>query len=472
MPARRRLAYLIYSGSILLPLLGILVAVAATMRISSAGSTDARAESGFSATLDVAPATFGQNRFLLTLHGTRFAPSGPLTIDLRPVMLTMPMNAETFTAYPVGNGRYQAVGLLAMPGSWHVDVAVAGRVVPGGARHFGFPLIVGAQQKPLPPLLPTLAGSSAPKYKAAALPAPAAVSWAGLPYRGIVTFLAGSQIYVPGHATLLQDGVLGTGINHSISRVPGRDEAWVTDYGDDRVAVIDLKHGTLLKTIPVGLGPVHVAFDARGTRAWVTDYTSSEVSVIDVATRKVIKTVQVGLFPHGLALSPDGRQVWVACANAGTITVLDSRTSAIIDQAPAGIGPHAVAFSPDGRTVYMTDFRSSSLVILDAATRSIVGTVPIGTGSAMDAVSPDGRFVYVTGQAGGVVSVVDTRSQRVVAPIPVGQAPHGLSLTPDGRYLYVAVNNANWVAVIDTATRKVARLVPVPGAADELILVR
>ena len=468
----RRLSYLIYSVSILLPLMGILIAVAATMRISSGGSTDAKAESGFSVALDVAPATFGPNRFLLTLHGTRLASSGPLTINLRPVMLTMPMNAQTFTAYPVGHDRYQAVGLLPMPGSWHVDVAVAGRSVASGARHFGFPLTVGAQQKPLPALLPTLAGSGAPKYTTPTLPAPNAVSWAGLPYKGIVTFLAGSQVYVPRRAALLQDGVLGTGINHSISKVPGRDEAWVTDYGDDRVAVIDTKHGTLLQTIPVGLGPVHVAFDAHGTRAWITDYTSSEVSVIDVATRKVIKTVQVGLFPHGLALSPDGRQVWVACANAGTITVLDAKTSAVIDQVPAGIGPHAVAFAPDGQTVYMTDFRAGSLVILDVATRSIVGSVPIGTGSAMDTVSPDGHLVYVTGQAGGVVSVVDARGRRVVARIPVGQAPHGLALTPDGRYLYVAVNNANWVAVIDTASRKVIRLVPTPGAADELILSR
>lgn len=472
MPARRRLSYLAYSVSILLPLAGILVAVEATMHLSHGGSTDAKAEVGFSAALDVAPATFGQNRFLLTLGGTQPVSPGPLTIALRPVMLTMPMNAETFVAYPVGNGRYQAVGLLAMPGSWRVDVTVAGQAVPDGGRRFGFPLTVGTQQKPLPPLLPTLAGSGAPKYTAPTLPAPATVSWVSLPYRGIVTFLAGSQVYVPGHTALLQDGVRGTGINHSISRVPGRDEAWVTDYGDDRVAVIDLKHGTLLKTIPVGLGPVHVAFDARGTRAWVTDYTSSEVSVIDVATRSVIKTVQVGLFPHGLALSPDGRQVWVACANAGTITVLDARTNAVIDQVPAGIGPHAVAFSPDGRTVYMTDFRAGNLVILDAATRSIVGTVPIGTGSAMDTVSPDGRTVYITGQAGSVVSVVDTRSRRVVATIPVGQAPHGLALTPDGRFLYVAVNNANWVAVIDTAIRKVIRLVPMPGAADELILAR
>jgi YVTN family beta-propeller protein len=419
--------------------------------------------------LAVAPATFGGNRFLISVRDTRGRSLDGLTVQLRPTMPLMAMTTQTLVAQPVGAGRYQAAGLLAMPGSWQVDATVRGRGVPSGA-HVRFTLQVGATQRPMPPLLPILGGQRAASTTPVGTVGQAPASWAGLPYRALVTFLATSDVYLPARTTLLRAGLPGTGINHSLARVPGRDEVWVTDYGDNRVAVIDVGQQKLVATIPVGLGPVHVVFDRAGTRAWVTDFLSNEVTVIDVARRKVLRTIQLGLHPHGLALSPDGKELWVAESGVGSLAVLDTRTNTLVAQVPAGIGPHAVAFSPDGRTVYMTDYAASGLVLLDYAKRSILGSVHIGTGSAMDAVTPDGRYVYVTGQSGSVVSVVETARRRVVARIPVGQAPHGLAFTPDARYLYVAVNNANRVVVIDTRTNTVMRTVAMPGPADELVL--
>ena len=455
---------------LLVPGLVIVAAIALAMRttgshtVTHTAEVDAQAQAVPVAKLDVQPGSFGRNRFLLTLASARGPQLAQARVEITATMLTMQMPVLHLDTQPVGNGMYQASGLISMPGRWRITATIHAHGVPGNGINTSSDLTVDSRQRPMPALLPLLHGYAAPRT--AALPEPRQVRWSGLPDRAIVTFLGTGKVYVPGDSVLVQAGQL----NHSLARVPGRDEVWVTDYAGNQIGVVDPRHMRIVAHIPVGLGPVHVVFSADGRRAWVTDFLSNEISVVDVARRRVIATIDVGLHPHGLGITPDGRQVWVACSDAGILAVLDTRTNRVVDQVPAGLGPHAVAFSPDGRTVYMTDFRAGTLVTLDRSSTRVLARIPIGTGSAMDAVSRDGGRVYVTGQAGSTVSMVDTHSRRVIARIPVGPAPHGLALTPDDKLLYVAVNNGNHVSVIDTATSTVRATIPVPGAADELIL--
>ena len=317
------------------------------------------------------------------------------------------------------------------------------------------------------------AGGTAPIASAPAVSAtiaPAAVRWTGLPYRAVVSFADNGLVYVPGQPALTRVGTQ----NHSVARAPD-GTMWVTDYFGGRVAVLDPASGRILKNIPVGIGPAHMAFARDGRRAYVADYFSSDISVVDVRARRVVATVpRLGLGPHALALAPDGRQLWVPCANGGGIYIVDTRTDKALSIVPTGGLPHAVAFSPDGRTAYMTDATpgAAKLVVVDTATLKIRARILIGAGSAIVAAGHDGRRVYVTGQSGSVLTVVDAATLHIVARVPVGKAPHGLTFTPDGRLLYIAVNDSRHVAVVDTRTDKVVATVSVPGVADELALQR
>ncbi|HWE62276.1 MAG TPA: cytochrome D1 domain-containing protein [Chloroflexota bacterium] len=454
---------------VLLPLGAAVVTLIVYLQTSSsrADTPQRRYSTGdLSLNLQVAPGDFGLNRFLVTVKDGQGHTVPQADVQLSALMLDMAMPTPLMHAAAVGSGRYQALGMLSMPGNWRITATVHAPGHSGGETQAWFDLQIGDAQQPVPTALPVLAGvSSAPVPTA--VPA-AAVRWSGLPYQALVSFLSSGAVYVPGRASLLKDSIL----NHSIARVPGHDEIWAMDYAGNQVAVIDAIRQRIVTTIPVGLGPVHATFSADGKRAWVTNFLSNEVSVIDVPAHRVLTTIGVGLHPHGLAISPDGRQVWVACSGAGALYVLDAHRNTILEQVPAGIQPHAVAFSPDGRTVYMTDAGAGDLVILDRAGGTVLARVHIGTGSAMVAASADGADVFVTGQSGSVVTVVDAHSRQIVHRIPVGAGPHGLAFTPDGRLLYVAVNNANRVAVIDAKTMRLAASVPVPGQADELVLWR
>ena len=58
---------------------------------------------------------------------------------------------------------------------------------------------------------------------------------------------------------------------------------------------------TFQPDIPVGAFPLKIAISPDGTRAYVTNFSDHSVSIIDLSTNTVIDTVPVGLNPTGVA---------------------------------------------------------------------------------------------------------------------------------------------------------------------------
>jgi YVTN family beta-propeller protein len=63
---------------------------------------------------------------------------------------------------------------------------------------------------------------------------------------------------------------------------------------DNRVIVIDGKTDTVVKSIPVGLGPTAVAVDAESKKVYVANNIDASVSVIDSQTNKSLGKISVG----------------------------------------------------------------------------------------------------------------------------------------------------------------------------------
>ena len=108
-------------------------------------------------------------------------------------------------------------------------------------------------------------------------------------------------------------GVLPEGVAIS----PNGRTAYVANEGSNTVSVIDTKTNTVvdldpttpeIEGIPVGMGPSGVAFTPNGRRAYVTNYFDNFVSVIDTKTNTVVDEITVGPLCNGLAISPNEKQ--------------------------------------------------------------------------------------------------------------------------------------------------------------------
>jgi YVTN family beta-propeller protein len=74
--------------------------------------------------------------------------------------------------------------------------------------------------------------------------------------------------------------------------------------------------------IAVGDLPRCVRISPDGKRAYVSNFGDGSVSVIDTIAQCVTDTVEVGGHPEALAVSPDGHHLYVGDYWSGTVTVL------------------------------------------------------------------------------------------------------------------------------------------------------
>lgn len=87
--------------------------------------------------------------------------------------------------------------------------------------------------------------------------------------------------------------------------LPQRQLALVPSMAVNALAVIDLAGGKLVKTVPLGRFPHSIVVDKAGTRAYVHNLRDNSVSVVDLENWRVLKTWKLH---HGDGSSPEKRQ--------------------------------------------------------------------------------------------------------------------------------------------------------------------
>lgn len=218
-------------------------------------------------------------------------------------------------------------------------------------------------------------------------------------------------------------------------------------------------------TIGVGEHPAHVVASADG-RAFVTQSGENSVAIVDIAAGKVVGTIETGRYPHGLRISPDGEEIYVADVEEGSVSVIGVAEMSEIARIPVGIAPVQVGFTPDGRLVFVSLRDENKVAVIDTARREVVAKIDVGRKPIQVFSTPDGSRVYVANQGTEAdpddsVSVIEVATLRVINTIRTGKGAHGVSISPDGSWVFVTNIVAGTVSVIDEGARSVVATIPV-----------
>jgi len=245
---------------------------------------------------------------------------------------------------------------------------------------------------------------------------------------------------------------LGVAVN------PDGKKVYVTNTGSNTISVIDTTTNTVISTITDLDGPFGVAVSPDGKKLYVSNWASNDVSVIDTATNKITSTVKVGTNPRGIVVTPNGKRVYVANLNSRNGYVINTATNKVKTKVRVGSLPYGIAVTPDGTKVYVADTGNDNVSVIDTTTNTVTATVNVGKNPYVIAVNPNGKKVYVTGPYG--VSVIDTATNKVTATMP-GDPAEGIAVTPDGTKVYVVHYSSNVVSIIDTQINKVTATIKV-----------
>ena len=252
---------------------------------------------------------------------------------------------------------------------------------------------------------------------------------------------------------------------NGVAIAPDGSTVYVADRGFNVVAIIDAASNTVSATLPVNSSPVSLAITSDGNTLLVTSKDAETVSAINTATNSVGWTVGVSGLGYGdVVVTPDGSKAYTANFFAGTVSAINIATHAIIATISGFNGPLGLAVSPDGGTIYVVNLNSNTVSIVDTGSNTVIGTVPVGSSPVEAAVAPDGSRVFVTNAAASPtdpgLSVID-RTTNTVTSIGGFGSPAGIALTRDGSTAYVGNDLSNTVSVLDTATNTIIATIPV-----------
>ena len=239
-------------------------------------------------------------------------------------------------------------------------------------------------------------------------------------------------------------------------------KAYVGNFKDNTVSVIDTATERVVATVPVASGPDGIVVTRDDAQVFVSGSNASALSVIDAASDKVVASIEVGKGPQGLAITPDGRWVLVAVNGDDLVAFIDTATRAVVATVPVA-KPHTIAIRPDGKQAYVSSQEPGhfSLVVIDLATRKPGATITLEKTPRDLEFGHDGKALYVTLAGIAAVQVIDPVSNRIVAQIPSGVSPHVAHYFAGTAAGVVVVQGPGELMLFDPATNTPIRSVAV-----------
>jgi YVTN family beta-propeller protein len=132
---------------------------------------------------------------------------------------------------------------------------------------------------------------------------------------------------------------------------------YVARTGAAEVEVLK-RFATAPEAIPTGLIPCALAFNSKMKRAYVANYGENTLTVIDTGRDRAIATVPGGSHPQAIAFDGARNLVLVANTHDDIVTVIDGSTYVVLERLPAGKHPYALALDSGTGTLYVADLES------------------------------------------------------------------------------------------------------------------
>lgn len=321
--------------------------------------------------------------------------------------------------------------------------------------------------------------------------------------------LSGSVALVSlGSGRVLSETRVGAGAFAAGASADGTRAA-VSCRDDGTVALLRLTGEAIESvSVPVGPEPRGVAVSRDGSRVYVALAGADAVAEIDRASRRVLRRLPAGLEPWHVALTPDQKTLVVGNTRGRTATVVDLRTGRERYAVPlAGRNVRRLAVSPDGLWAYVPAIaerqapadrtnidrgwvvgnRLARVPLTEEGPREAITLDSPGAGIAdVDgcALSPDGSAAALAASGshevvliervaqlpfvsfGGPGDHVEPEVRRRMRRIRVDGAPVAVRFTADGRRLVVSERFGNRLVVLERASGAVVSTIPLGGPAQ------
>ncbi len=251
---------------------------------------------------------------------------------------------------------------------------------------------------------------------------------------------------------------------------PPPDQALVTAETENRLLVVELPSGRVVRRIPLAPDPEDLATEGNGGEIVVVSAAAGKVTLLNGETFRPLKVLAGFDQPHIAAIAPDGQHAYVTDDARGTLTVIDLANLRVTATVRVGAGAHHLCFDIKDQMAWVALGESARMLVLlgtqDIAHPRVIGHFPPASPVHDLGCSPDSGQVWLTSATGPDVTLVDGFDQGVVFRVPVGPPPQHVALT--GRYAYLTSGYGGVIEQVDASTGRILHRARTPHGSFEL----
>jgi len=261
-------------------------------------------------------------------------------------------------------------------------------------------------------------------------------------------------------------------------------KAYITLQGQDKVAVIDIISGKLLKHIDVDLSnvsdsPHYVVIDNKNGYWYCTLISSGMVLKFDLKSDNLVGSVTVGNMPALMALDIENEFLYVSrfmpmmgmSTESQEIHQINVRSMEVTGVVNVGAdSPHGIALNSDGSILWVASNQASHIFKIDTDQFGNDTYIPENIPLYTDAPPPhinDGLYnaleielshddskLFVSCSAANQVLIFNTETGEKLSSINTGMMPWHMQVSEDDSKLYVTNRMGNSISEINLVTEE------------------
>ena len=250
----------------------------------------------------------------------------------------------------------------------------------------------------------------------------------------------GTHVMVIDTNTLKQVGDIPDLVGiHGVALAPEMNKGFVSNGGDDTVAVFDLKTLKVTDKIKVGNRPDAILYEPFSKHVFTFNARSQDSTVIDAASGKVVATIPLGGKPEFPASDGKGK-VFVNIEDKSELAVIDVKSNTATAHWPLqGCDePSALAFDVAHGRLF-SGCGNKVMAVTDAASGKVITTVPIGGGVDAGRFNPKTQEVFMSCGDGTLPVIQEDSPDKytVVQKVETARGARTMALDADSKTIYL-----------------------------------
>jgi DNA-binding beta-propeller fold protein YncE len=219
---------------------------------------------------------------------------------------------------------------------------------------------------------------------------------------------------------------------HGVALVPELGKGFISDGGEDTVAVFDLKSLKVLNKIKVGTRPDAIVYDPFTKRVFTFNASSKDTTAVDAAKVEVVGKIDLGGKPE-FAASDEKGTMFVNIEDTSEIVAFDPQKLSVKSRWKlAGCEePTGLALDKKNRRLFAGCGGNKKMAIVDADSGKVIAMPDIGEGCDATAFDPDQNLAFASAGDGTITVIREDSPDKFSIAETVKTQDHARTMALD-----------------------------------------